>query len=85
MPAGDGQKRFLVSDIGLDIPWWAIVLFVLWAAFLPLTAAAAGTGIWAFRKRTSHAARILAFVFGGLWLVSAVANVYVLYARATAK
>lgn len=74
-----------MSDIGLDIPWWGVLLAILWLAFLPLTVIAAASVVWTVKRRASRAARICAFGFGGLWLLSAGVNVYVLVARGLAR
>ena len=70
-----------MSDIGLDFPWWAILLVFVAVAFLPLTVAAAGCAYWVARRRASRVARTCAYIVGALWLISAGLNVFALIVR----
>lgn len=63
-----------MSDIDIDIPFWAIAAAMLAWAFWPLTILAVGAAFWVWRSRGSKAAlaaRIAAVAFALLWAVSA--------------
>jgi hypothetical protein len=65
-----------VSDISLQFPWWFDVLLLVAAAFWPLTALAAASAIWLWRKGSRLAVRIITIPVFVLWMVSASLNVY---------
>jgi len=71
-----------VSDIALNITWWAIALGLLASVFWPLTAAAAAALLWLRLRRASIAARAVAAVALLLWSVSVFANILMLVTQA---
>lgn len=71
-----------MSDIGINITWWAIALGLLATLFWPLTAAAAAALLWLLRHRASVAARIATAGALLLWSVSCLANGMMLLTQA---
>jgi hypothetical protein len=65
-----------LSDISIQFPWWASVVFVLIYSFWPLTIAVVVAGTWVFFARRSRIAWVVASVIAIPWLISAAGNVY---------
>jgi len=71
-----------MSDIGIDIPWWAIAFGLLATIFWPLTAAAAAALLWLLLRRSSIPARIAAALALLFWSASAFTNIMMLRKQA---
>lgn len=71
-----------MSDVEINITWWAIAFGLLATVFWPLTAAAAAALLWLLRRRASIAARIVTIVALLLWSASVFANILSLISQA---